>query len=140
MSPGLRIAFLHPDLGLGGAERLIVDAATELVRNGHHVDVFTAYYDPKRCFEETKGSGGFSVTVAGGWFPRHVLGRMVALCAYLRCVLAALHIVWVSWTYRSEAKGAVRRPCYDVIVVRRPHGVPMNIYRRALPTCYPLPS
>ena len=26
----LRIAFLHPDLGLGGAERLVVDAAVAL--------------------------------------------------------------------------------------------------------------
>lgn len=26
----LRIAFLHPDLGLGGAERLVVDAASGL--------------------------------------------------------------------------------------------------------------
>ena len=32
--PGFRIAFVHPDLGLGGAERLIVDAATELVKHG----------------------------------------------------------------------------------------------------------
>jgi hypothetical protein len=28
----LRIAFLHPDLGLGGAERLVVDAAAGLAR------------------------------------------------------------------------------------------------------------
>ena len=33
-APGLRVAFIHPDLGLGGAERLIVDAATELVKHG----------------------------------------------------------------------------------------------------------
>lgn len=45
----LRIAFLHPDLGLGGAERLVVDAATELAAHGHNVDVYTAYYDPNRC-------------------------------------------------------------------------------------------
>lgn len=29
----MRIAILHPDLGLGGAERLIVDAAYSLARN-----------------------------------------------------------------------------------------------------------
>ena len=28
----LRIAFLHPDLGLGGAERLVVDAASGLAK------------------------------------------------------------------------------------------------------------
>ena len=33
----LRIAFCHPDLGLGGAERLVVDAACELCNHGHTV-------------------------------------------------------------------------------------------------------
>ena len=28
----LRVAFLHPDLGLGGAERLVVDAAAGLAK------------------------------------------------------------------------------------------------------------
>lgn len=88
---GLNIAFLHPDLGLGGAERLVVDAAVELVHAGHNVDMYTAYYDPGRCFEETR-TGGFSVTVAGSWFPRHIGGKLLALCAYIRCILVALHI------------------------------------------------
>lgn len=30
--PVLRIGFLHPDLGLGGAERLVVDAASGLAK------------------------------------------------------------------------------------------------------------
>ena len=30
----LRIAVVHPDLGIGGAERLIVDAALELQKKG----------------------------------------------------------------------------------------------------------
>lgn len=37
----------------GGAERLIVDFVLELQEAGHHVDVYTAHHDPKRCFEET---------------------------------------------------------------------------------------
>ncbi|GLC39055.1 hypothetical protein PLESTB_001288500 [Pleodorina starrii] len=105
---GLRIAFIHPDLGLGGAERLVVDAATELVRSGHHVDMYTAYYDPQRCFEETK-TGGFAVHTAGTWFPRHVLGRMLALCAYVRCVLVAIHIAWRC--FLAGTKGS-----YDIII------------------------
>jgi alpha-1,3/alpha-1,6-mannosyltransferase len=113
----VRIAFLHPDLGLGGAERLVVDAASELVKSGHHVDMYTTYYDPTRCFEETRGSGGFSVTVVGGWFPRQILSRMIALCAYIRCILAALSMVWISWTYRSPTIMAGWQPCYDVIIV-----------------------
>lgn len=109
MSDGqLRVAFLHPDLGIGGAERLVVDAAVELVAHGHHVDIFTPYYDPARCFEETL-SGAFRVFVSGGWFPASLLGRMVALCAYIRCMLAALHIAFSCWMGT--------RPAYDVIIV-----------------------
>ena len=69
--------------------------------------MFTAFHDPQRCFEETVG-GPFSVTVAGGWFPRHVAGRMHALCAYVRCALLALHIAWLSWRRGQQ---------YDVIIV-----------------------
>ena len=59
------------------------------------VDVYTAFHDPQRCFQETV-DGPFSVTVAGGWFPRQVAGRLLALCAYVRCILVALHIAWAS--------------------------------------------
>jgi hypothetical protein len=104
----LRIAFVHPDLGLGGAERLIVDAAAELAARGHVVDIYTSYYDPARCFDETR-SGAFSVLVAGGWFPRHVLGRLHALCAVVRCALASLYLAW-----RVYAGAA---PPYDVVIV-----------------------
>lgn len=38
---------------VGGAERLIVDAAVELASQGHKVHVFTAHHDKNRCFEET---------------------------------------------------------------------------------------
>ncbi|KAF2314368.1 hypothetical protein GH714_025733 [Hevea brasiliensis] len=43
---------------LGGAERLIVDAAVELGSHGHNVHIFTAHHDKNRCFEETV-SGGY---------------------------------------------------------------------------------
>jgi len=47
------VAFLHPDLGIGGAERLIVDAAVGLQQKGYKVSVITGYHDPKRAFPET---------------------------------------------------------------------------------------
>ena len=49
----MRVCIVHPDLRLGGAERLIVDAAVELRARGHEVELFTAFHDPKRCFAET---------------------------------------------------------------------------------------
>lgn len=41
---------------IGGAERLIVDAAVELASHGHKVHMFTAHHDKNRCFEETLSS------------------------------------------------------------------------------------
>lgn len=48
------IAFFHPDLGIGGAERLIVDAAVGLQNRGHKVVIFTSYCDSKHCFDEAR--------------------------------------------------------------------------------------
>ncbi len=55
LSGGTRtIAFIHPDLGIGGAERLVVDAAVGLQTLGHTVFIYTSHHDPKHCFEETR--------------------------------------------------------------------------------------
>lgn len=59
------------------------------------VDVYTAHHDRNRCFQETV-DGPFSVTVCGSWFPRAVLNRMHAFCAYVRCMLIAAYIAWVA--------------------------------------------
>ncbi|CAL5015169.1 unnamed protein product [Urochloa decumbens] len=99
----LKVAVIHPDLGIGGAERLIVDAACQLAAHGHDVHVFTSHHDKTRCFEETV-SGPFPVTVYGDFLPRHVFYRFHAVCAYLRCIFVALCVLlW--W------------PSFDVILV-----------------------
>ena len=48
------IVFFHPDLGIGGAERLVIDAAVGLQALGHKVVVFTSHCDPQHCFEEAR--------------------------------------------------------------------------------------
>jgi alpha-1,3/alpha-1,6-mannosyltransferase len=48
------VLFFHPDLGIGGAERLIIDAAVGLQNRGHKVVIFTSHCDPKHCFEEAR--------------------------------------------------------------------------------------
>lgn len=88
----MRVAFLHPDLGLGGAERLIVDAAAGLARQGHDVTVYTSHYDPARSFAETR-DGSFTVHVYGDWLPRHVLGGGHILFAILRSLWLALAVI-----------------------------------------------
>uniref|UniRef100_A0A0N5BHD5 Alpha-1,3/1,6-mannosyltransferase ALG2 n=1 Tax=Strongyloides papillosus TaxID=174720 RepID=A0A0N5BHD5_STREA len=82
----MKITFLHPDLGIGGAERLIVDAAIAYKENGHEVDIVTNHYTTDHCFEETKQ---FNISVIN-IFPRSIFGRFVALCAYVRMIIAAI--------------------------------------------------
>ncbi|CAN8240330.1 unnamed protein product [Cochlearia groenlandica] len=94
--PKMKIAIIHPDLGIGGAERLVVDAAMELASHGHKVHVFTSHHDKSRCFEETL-SGVFEVTVYGSFLPRHVFYRLHAVCAYLRCLFVALCVL-LGWS------------------------------------------
>jgi alpha-1,3/alpha-1,6-mannosyltransferase len=48
------IVFLHPDLGIGGAERLVVDAAVGLQNLGYKIVIFTSHCDPSHSFEETR--------------------------------------------------------------------------------------
>lgn len=88
-----QIVFLHPDLGIGGAERLIVDSAVALESCGYDVSIITNHHDPKHCFEETLQSN-LSVTVVADWFPRSIFGYMTALCAYIRLILATLYLLF----------------------------------------------
>ena len=96
----MRVAFLHPDLGLGGAERLVVDAATALQARGHAVVVFTAHHDPARAFPATI-DGTLDVRVRSR-LPHQILGRLRAPLAIAR--MAAL------------ARAAAREP-FDVVFV-----------------------
>ena len=88
----VRVAFIHPDLGIGGAERLIVDAALALKSKGHHVELFTAHHDPGHCFNETR-DGTLEVTCAGDWLPRSCCNKGYAFFAYLRMLYVAFFLL-----------------------------------------------
>ncbi|THD27561.1 putative dolichyl-P-Man:GDP-Man1GlcNAc2-PP-dolichyl alpha-1 3-mannosyltransferase [Fasciola hepatica] len=88
-----RVVFLHPDLGIGGAERLIVDAAVAVNQSGYQVKMITNHYEPTHAFEETQKSE-FNVISVADWFPRSVYGRFMALCAYVRLLLAAVYLIF----------------------------------------------
>lgn len=87
-----RIVFLHPDLGIGGAERLVVDAALSLKQCGHEVKIVTTYHDKNRAFDETV-NGVIPVMVIGNWIPRSFFGKCYALMAYIRMIYAAFYII-----------------------------------------------
>ncbi|KAJ2357950.1 Alpha-1,3-mannosyltransferase-like protein [Coemansia sp. RSA 2618] len=79
----LNIAIVHPDLGIGGAERLVVDTALALQQRGHRVHIYTLHHSPAHSFAETR-DGTLDVRVVTSWFPRTLFGRMRILCATLQ--------------------------------------------------------
>ncbi|KAL2265190.1 hypothetical protein VTJ83DRAFT_6290 [Remersonia thermophila] len=96
------IVFLHPDLGIGGAERLVIDAAVGLQNRGHRVVIFTSHCDPQHCFDEAR-DGTLDVRVRGGWLvpPTLLGGRFAILCAILRQVHLLLHVALWSGELRE---------------------------------------
>lgn len=82
---------MHPDLGIGGAENLIINIALSLMSKGYKVKVYTPFYDPNRCFEECKQ---LDIEVHGNLFPRTIFGRLIAFCAYIRMLLCALWVIF----------------------------------------------
>lgn len=89
----MKIVFLHPDLGIGGAERLVVDAAIALKTKGHSVQFVTAHHDPNHAFTETT-DGSLEVVCVGDWLPRNIFGFCHAFCAYIRMIYAAFFLIY----------------------------------------------
>lgn len=90
----LRVGFVHPDFGIGGAENLVVNAMLALQNKNVHVTMFTAHHDASHCFEETRGDGPLAkcVKVYGDWLPKTVFGKLYAACAWLRVLYVTLVI------------------------------------------------
>ncbi|CAL1703269.1 unnamed protein product [Somion occarium] len=88
----LRIAFVHPDLGIGGAERLVVDAALGLQKLGHSVDIYTSHHDPKHCFDETR-DGTLSVHAIDPPFPRAFKGKFHIFFSHARQLHLTSHLL-----------------------------------------------
>ena len=84
------VTIIHPDLGIGGAERLIIDVALALQSRGHRVTIYTSHRDKSHCFEEAC-NGSLDVRIRGNTvFPAHIGGRLYVLMAVLR----QLHLTW----------------------------------------------
>ena len=91
----VNVTFIHPDLGIGGAERLVVDAAIALKNRGHQVNIVTAHHDPQHCFEETR-NGDLKILSVGDWLPIKIFGKFYAFCATVRMVYVSFYLTMFS--------------------------------------------
>lgn len=88
----MRVAFLHPDMGIGGAEQLVINLAMSCKNLGWYVKIFTPSYDNTRALEQIK-DGTIDLEVRGNAFPRRIFGKFHAFCEYIRVLLAALYLI-----------------------------------------------
>jgi alpha-1,3/alpha-1,6-mannosyltransferase len=107
----LNVAFLRPGLGIGGAERLVVDAAIELGARGHAVTLFVG--DRQEAQLDEVRAGLVRVVAVGRLLPSQILQRLRAPAAIARA----------AWAARALARAM---PEVDVVVCDLvPHIIPL---------------
>jgi len=91
MKRSLRIGFVHPQLGVGGSERLVLDAASCLQLAGHRVTIFTSRHNREHSLDDAR-DGAVEVRTYGDFLPLDIANRMLAPCNIGRTCYAALRL------------------------------------------------
>lgn len=90
------VAIIHPDLGIGGAERLVIDVA-RAVKTKHPVtSIWTSRYEKDRAF---KDAADFPIHVYGSHIPMQIFGCFHIFFALLK----SLYLV-IQFSLKSSAK------------------------------------
>jgi glycosyltransferase involved in cell wall biosynthesis len=122
MKPPLRVTFIHLDLGIGGAEQLVLQLATASQDLGYDVDLVTTRCDQDHCFASVKNPEGRlskNVYIYGNWIPPTLFGKATAFMSTLRM----LYLTYQVTKIHSKA---------DVVVVDvLPTSIPLLLSSRA---------
>mmetsp|Transcript_2986 Transcript_2986/g.4600 ORF Transcript_2986/g.4600 Transcript_2986/m.4600 type:complete len:570 (-) Transcript_2986:393-2102(-) len=123
------VVFIHLDLGIGGAESLVLNlakatlpspdsnnnSATNNEESSGKISIYTTHCSPTHCYDEVKPPDGPLypfVNICGSWIPRKLFFGGTALCSALRMLFL---------TYRAMKDN----PQADVFVIDvLPTGVP----------------
>ncbi|KAH8740500.1 ALG-2 like mannosyltransferase [Cryptosporidium ryanae] len=97
MKPIKRVAVVHLDCGIGGAEQLMVLASLALQIPSSQdekieLTMFTSNHDKLHSFSATN-DGRVNVKVYGGWIPRSAFGYGTALFSYIRMIYTSICMV-----------------------------------------------
>ncbi|KAH7648144.1 ALG like alpha [Cryptosporidium bovis] len=97
MKPVKRVAVVHLDCGIGGAEQLMVLASLALQipspeNEKIELTMFTSNHDKSHSFSATN-DGRVNVKVYGGWIPRSAFGYGTALFSYIRMIYTSVCMV-----------------------------------------------
>ena len=88
----MRYVLVHPELVVGGAERLIIDLAQSLTEQGNNVEITTAHIQRDNAFDEI-ATNKVSVSKLPVLLPRTLFGKFRAILAYLRMCMLVLYLV-----------------------------------------------
>jgi len=87
VTEALHVVFIHLDLGIGGAEQLVIQLAKASQDLGYRVDIVTSRCDQGHCFGAVKKPDGElsnDVWIYGRWIPPNILGVATALMSTIR--------------------------------------------------------
>ena len=93
----LHVVFIHLDLGIGGAEQLVLQLASASQELGHRLDLVTTRCDPTHCFGAVQPGGKLhqNLHVYGTWLPANLGGLATALCSTIRILwLTVVVLLW----------------------------------------------
>ena len=96
-----RIAFVHPDLGIGGAEQLLVNLCLGAIDQGYEAHIYTPYHH--RSFPETH-DGTITIQEHGSFFsliPATIFGKLKGILAYIRTLICAMWLIAYDGSYRA---------------------------------------
>jgi alpha-1,3/alpha-1,6-mannosyltransferase len=88
-----KIAFIHPDLGIGGAEQLVVNLCLAARKHNYEPHILTPYHH--QSFPETH-DGTIVVHEHGSFFglvPDTIFGRFKGLLAYIRSIICVIWLI-----------------------------------------------
>lgn len=112
------VALVHPQLIIGGAERLVLDLALALKSRAYQVKVFTTSLDPSRAFREAV-DGTLEVETVGNRLPNLLFNRFQLILGIIKMFILTLFML-------------IFRPRYDFYIVdTNPYVLPLfKIFRR----------
>ena len=122
-----RIIFIHLDLGIGGAEQLVLNLATASRSSANHEEeddiyIYTSHCDQSHCFDEVRkpdGSLSDKVHVYGSRIPTNIYGKGMAFCSTLRM----MYITWKAIQACKEKKHETKNTLFVLDVL--PSSIPL---------------
>eukprot|EP00934_Nitzschia_sp_Nitz4_P007502 Nitzschia sp. Nitz4//scaffold73_size107353//68874//70280//NITZ4_004326-RA/size107353-processed-gene-0.11-mRNA-1//1//CDS//3329557494//7492//frame0 len=145
----LNVVFIHLDLGIGGAEQLVLQLATATQALSHNVQLITTRCDEDHCFQAV-GKGGRladNVTIYGNWIPASIMGVGTAIMSILRIFFLTWQVCWnhrdadivvvdvlptslpLLWLLLPSAATLFYCHFPDKLLLRTTGGMPKQLYR-----------